>query len=162
MSIDIPPPFEGFPRRENCDPTNPYHAFLWMLVALPGQNGASLVMPVDYLQLVSKRLWDLGCRPVEEPTLVWVAPTGNEPNWMTTPGKWVPAGSVLDVSEEDRAKAAIEKMSIQQRGELYIALERWELGLDIPNTPAGDVSQTLSDDQKRIVLSVLRSEHDSA
>ena len=128
---------------------------------MPGVNGAPLVMPIDYMQLVSKRLWDLGARPVGEPTLVWLPPSGTEPNWMTTPGKWVPAESVVEVSEEDRAKAALGQMTMQQKGELFEALERWELGLEVPETPAGQVSQTLSDEQKRVVLAVLRSERDA-
>lgn len=159
--MEFPPPFEEFPRRENCNPDDPYQAFLWMFVALPGQNGGPLVMPVDYMQLVSKRLWDLGARPVADPTLIWLPPTGTEPNWMTTPGKWVPADSVLEVTEEQRAQAAIGQMTMQQKAELLAALEKWELGLDIPDTPAGKVSQTLSEGQKRIVLDVLRAERDA-
>ena len=159
--MEFPPPFDGFPRRDNCDPNNPYQAFLWMFVALPGQNGGPLVMPIDYMQLVSKRLWDLGARPVGEPTLVWLPPSGTEPNWMTTPGKWVDASAVLEVSEEDRARAAVGQMPMQQKAELLAALENWELGLDVPDTPAGQVSRTLSDEQKRTVLSVLRAERDA-
>ena len=159
--MEFPPPFEEFPRRENCNPNDPYQAFLWMLVALPGQNGAPLVMPIDYMQLVSKRLWDLGCRPVGEPTLVWLPPTGTEPNWMTTPGRWVDASAVVEVSEEQRARASLDAMTMQQKAELLQALERWELGLDIPDTPAGQVSLTLSDEQKRLVLDLLRTERDA-
>ena len=80
---------------------------------------------------------------------------------MTTPGKWVDASAVVEVSEEDRAKAALGQMTMQQKGELFEALERWELGLEVPETPAGQVSQTLSDEQKRVVLTVLRCERDA-
>lgn len=157
--MDRPKPFRDFPRRDNCDPNNPYEAFLWMFVALPMVKGGALVMPIEYMQQVSKRLWDLGCRPVAEPTLEWVAPTATDPNWMTSPGKWVPAGSAPQISEEDAARSAIEMMPMQQQAELYAALQLWEGGEDLPDSPAGKVAATLSDGQKATVLRVLRGDH---
>ena len=154
--MEFPPPFNDFPRKDNCDPTNPYQAFLWMFVALPMQRGGALVMPIDYMQIVSKRLWDLGCRPVEEPTLEWVAPTATEPNWMTSPGKWVPAGSAPQISEEDAAASALERMPMQQQAELFAALQAWENGEEFPDTPAGQVAAALSEGQKATVLKVMR------
>lgn len=154
--MDFPPPFKDFPRRENCDPTNPYQAFLWMLVALPGQNGGALIMPIDYMQLVSKRLWDLGARPVAEPVLDWMPPKATDPNWMTSPGKWVPAGTAPMLDEAAAATLALEQMSIQQRAELFAALELWESGEELPDSPAGNVASTLSEGQRVTVLKVLR------
>lgn len=58
---------EDLPTRENCDPTNPEEAFLWMFVGLPGVNGASMIMGPDYYRQISKQLWELGARPAEEP-----------------------------------------------------------------------------------------------
>ncbi|UVT24982.1 DUF2744 domain-containing protein [Rhodococcus pyridinivorans] len=58
---------QDLPTRENCDPNNPEEAFLWMFVGLPGVNGASMIMGPDYYRQVSKQLWELGARPVEEP-----------------------------------------------------------------------------------------------
>lgn len=116
------PKFSGFPTRENCDPTNPYQAFLWMLVALPYQSGAQLVMPVEYLQLISKRLWDCGARPAENPVIKYRPPSGSEPNWMTAPGLWV------DVNDPDPApnpiRSVVERLSQQQRAELMSELTR--------------------------------------
>ena len=91
MMIEPPgPKFPYYiPLRENCDPTNPYQAFLWMLVALPNVAGAQLLMPIDWLQLVSKRLWDLGARPVEEPTLTYRAPPNMDARIAGQPGDWV-------------------------------------------------------------------------
>jgi hypothetical protein len=87
----IPPPFpHPFPLRENCNPNNPYHAFVWMFVAPPGMYGAPLFLDVNELQLFSKQLWDLGARAVTEPTLTYARPTGDEPDWLTTPGRWTP------------------------------------------------------------------------
>jgi|SRR6516162_56780 hypothetical protein len=91
-----PRPFPHvFPLRENCDPGNPYHVFLWMLAGPPGVYGGPLLLGVDDLQMVSKQLWDLGARPVEEPLLRYVRPTGRENDWLTTPGRWL---SVDDVA----------------------------------------------------------------
>lgn len=115
-----PVPFAGFPVRENCDPANPSQAFLWMLVALPGQNGAQLIMPVDYLQLVSKRLWDLGARPVEEPTLKYQRPAATDPHWMTAPGRWVDPGE--EPPAQRPARRALDALTSPQRAELLAEL----------------------------------------
>lgn len=150
-----------FPTRENCDPNNPQEAFLWMFAALPHVRGAPLLMPIDYYRLISERLWELGARPVEEPTLEWVPPSATEPNWLTSPGRWVPAGSGPKMSETDEAKAAVAKMTLQQKAELKRALELLEAGEVLPDTPAGRVVNTLSFGQREIVLNVLREEHNS-
>lgn len=151
-----------FPTRENCDPNDPEEAFLWMFAALPMVKGAPLLMPVEYYRQVSKRLWDLGARPVEDPTLEWVAPSATEPHWLTSPGRWVPAGSAPKLSEEDEVKQALARMPRQQKAELRIALEGLEAGEALPDTPAGRVINTLSFHQREVVLKVLRDEHDAA
>ncbi len=119
--MEFPPKFVGFPTRENCDPNNPYEAFLWMLVALPYQQGGQLVMPVSYLQLVSKRLWDCGARPAADPAIKYRQPTGCEPHWMTAPGRWV------DVGEPDPTpnpvREVVQKLTMQQRAELATELK---------------------------------------
>lgn len=145
-----------FPTRENCDPNNPREAFLWMFAALPHVKGAPLIMPISYYEDVSERLWELGARPVEEPTLEWVAPSATDPHWLTSPGRWVPAGSVPPRSEEQEAADAIAKMSMQQKAELLKVLEALEAGETLPDTPAGKVVNTLSFHQREVVLSVLR------
>lgn len=149
--VDVPPTWtKGFPVRENCDPNNPYEVFLWMLVALPGQNGGQLIMPVTYLQLVSKRLWDLGCRPAEAPTLKYRRPTGLEPHWMTSPGTWVP----VDTPDDDPrtpARRAADSLLPLQKAELLRELgkdltpkQRYEMILamtaDAVEPPDGDDS----------------------
>lgn len=116
------PKFHGFPTKDNCNADDPYQAFLWMLVALPGQNGGQLVMPVDYLQLISERLWLCGARPVEAPTIKYRPPTGTDPNWITSPGTWV------DVNAEDPqpnpARQALNALTAQQKAELLAELEK--------------------------------------
>ncbi|MCK9468669.1 MAG: DUF2744 domain-containing protein [Porticoccaceae bacterium] len=147
-----------FPTRDNCDPTNPEEAFLWMLVALPGMKGGQLLMPVEYLRQVSKRLWECGARPVEEPEIEYQKPSGNEPHWLTSPGKWRPAGTVAPASEVDQVDAALSQMGFQQRGELYTALCAWERGADLPETEAGKVVSTLTDHQRGVILARLRKD----
>ena len=120
--MKFPPKFVGFPTRENCDPANPYEAFLWMLVALPGQQGGQLVMPVDYLQLISERIWLCGGRPTEEPVIKYRPPSGTEPNWITSPGSWVD----IDAADPqpNPAKRALSVLTAQQKAELLAELEK--------------------------------------
>ncbi len=151
-----------FPTRENCDPNDPSEAFLWMFAALPHVKGAPLIMPVEYYREISKRLWELGARPSAEPTLEWVAPTATEAHWLTSPGRWVPAGSSRKLSEEDEARRAVDRMSRQQKAELLKALTVLEAGGVLPDSPAGKVVNTLSFHQREVVLSVLRKEHQGA
>lgn len=141
-----------FPRRETCDPNDPYEFALWAFVAMPGVRGAPLVMPADYWREMSKRLWDLGFRHVEEPTLEWVPPSASEPNWITSPGRWVPAGSGDQRSDEEKARDAVEKMTAQQRDELFGVLSAGE---PFPDSPSGLVAQALSPRQREVVLRVL-------
>lgn len=145
-----------FPTRDNCDPTNPEEAFLWMFAALPHVRGAPLIMPPDYYRLVSKRLWDLGCRPVGEPVLEWIPPSATEPHWMTSPGRWVPAGAAGRLSEDEQARQIVARMSMQQRAELKKALRAWADGEPLPDTPAGRAANALTDHQREVVAGVLQ------
>jgi hypothetical protein len=114
-------------------------------------KGAPLIMPIEYFRHVSKRLWDLGARPSAEPTLEWVAPSATEPNWLTSPGRWVPAGSAPKRSEHDQAREGVARMSLQQKAELLKALKADRL----PDTPAGNVVEALSAGQRKVILEVL-------
>ena len=111
-----------FPLRENCDPDNPEEAFLWMLVALPYQQGAQLVMPIAYLKMISKRLWDCGARPASSPVIKYRPPTGVEPNWMTSPGRWVDVDSELP--EPTTMSQAVAALTGPQKAELLAELQR--------------------------------------
>ena len=153
----MPRPGE-FPTRANCDPTNPREAFLWMFAALPHVKGAPLIMPISYWEEVSQRMWDLGARPCEEPILEWVAPSATEPHWLTSPGRWVPAGTAPKRTDRDEANDAISRMSMQQKTELLKVLEALGAGEALPDTPAGKVVNTLSFEQREVVLSVLREQ----
>jgi Protein of unknown function (DUF2744) len=99
QQIPVPDSFtdNALPTIDNCDPDNPYQMFLWCFVALPMVSGAPLIMPIDYYQLVSKRLYDLGimrkCRKCGfsiHPTLKYVPPQQTNPNMWYSPGSWEP------------------------------------------------------------------------
>ena len=117
LPSDFKPFPNGFPTRENCDPNDPYQAFLWCLVAMPYMKGAQLVLPVDYLQFVSKRLWDCGARPVADPVVKYRKPSGNDPNWLTSPGTWVPC-SDPDPEPGRPVEVAVDSLHHQQKAEL--------------------------------------------
>jgi hypothetical protein len=82
------PPFRGFPVRENCDPADPYQAFLWMLVPWPVPLNNPLRLPKSFWQLFSKRLWDLGVRSVVEPVLAYEPDPGSHS--LFAAGRFVP------------------------------------------------------------------------
>ena len=123
IPADFKPFPHDFPTRDNCDPTNPYQAFLWMLVAMPYQKGAQLVLPVDYLQFVSKRLWDCGVRPVEDPVIKYQKPLATDANWLTSPGTWVPA-ETPDREPGRPVEIAVDSLQSQQQAELVRELWR--------------------------------------
>jgi len=117
LPADFAPFPHGFPTKENCDPNTPYQAFLWCLVAMPYMKGAQLVLPVDYLQFVSKRLWDCGARPAEQPVVKYQKPGATDPNWSTSPGSWVDIDAP-DRDPERPAAAAVDSLLSQQQSEL--------------------------------------------
>jgi len=155
-----------FPLRENCDPKDPEEFCLWAFAAPPGVNGGQFIMPIDVFRRWSQRFWDLGFRQVEEPILEYVGPAASEPNWATSAGRWVPAGTVTD---DDRALQAIQtavaRMGHQQKVELYTALQAWEAGDGLPESVSGRVVQNMLDIEPHllpIALTVLRGLHDAA
>ncbi|WP_051179657.1 translation initiation factor IF-2 N-terminal domain-containing protein [Nocardia concava] len=79
----------GVPTRETCDLSNPRQAFLWMFVAMPAMKGAPLMLPIEYFELQSFRMWTLGARPAAEPTLKYQAPASVTANQWQAAGKWV-------------------------------------------------------------------------
>jgi hypothetical protein len=163
--VTVPPKGE-FPTRENCSPDDPAEFALWAFAALPGSNGGQFIMPIDYFRLVSQRLWDLGFRLVEEPTLEYVPPSANEPNWATSAGRWVEAGSISDEEKIERTMAsAVARMGHQQKVEFYKALQAWEAGQPLPTTEAGRVVRNMLDSEPDLLpaaLKVLRDLHDAA
>lgn len=105
-----------FPTRESCDLDDPFEMFLWCFVALPGMKGAPLQMPLEYYRLVSKRLYDLGARLVEQPVLRWRPPIHGTAASLTAQGEWVDADE--PETEHDRIAQAIDKMRPEVRREV--------------------------------------------
>lgn len=98
------PPWKGngVPTRENCDPDNPRQRFLWMYTAPPGMQGAPLMLPTEWWELMSWRQCTLGAGIVAEPTLKWQAPIAQAASPWTAAGKWVS----LDTAEPERKTLA--------------------------------------------------------
>lgn len=80
-----------FPLQSNCSRKNPDEFAAWALVALPHMNGAALPMSSEYIQMVSKHLWECGFRwNARYQKVKWRAPSVGDAHWLTNPGRWVP------------------------------------------------------------------------
>ncbi|WP_342800965.1 DUF2744 domain-containing protein [Nocardia sp. No.11] len=125
----------GVPTRENCDPANPRQAFLWMFTAPPGQAGAPLMMPTEYFELLSWRMWVLGARPVAEPTQKWQAPVNATANPWTASGKWVD----INTPEPERKTVAqlMRELPAADRAEIRSAVLA-EMGFEGETLPDRD------------------------
>lgn len=131
-----------FPTRHNCDPTDPEEAFLWMLVGLPGLKGAPLMLPIQHLRQVSRRLWDCGARPIEQPVIKYRPPRTGDPHWLISPGTWAdiddPDPEVFDVRE------FVASLPLTQRQQLAAALGLTGTVPDVPPTPVLPVTTPAS------------------
>lgn len=125
----------GVPTRENCDLNNPRQAFLWMFTAPPGQAGAPLMMPTEYFELLSWRMWVLGARPVAEPTQKWQAPVNATANPWTAAGRWVD----INTPEPERKTVAqmMRELPAADRAEIRNAVLA-ELGYEGETLPDRD------------------------
>lgn len=108
---------KGVPTRENCDLEKPREMFLWMFTAMPGLNGAPLMLPPDYWMIISEHLHELGARLVAEPVKKYRPPTSSDPHWSTSPGQWVP----IETPDPpvDPAQKAWDSLSPVQKAEIF-------------------------------------------
>ena len=118
------------PLRESCDLDDPMEKFLWMLVALPGQNGGQQAMPSSYNMLVSQALHKRGamlkceaCGHMKEPEEVYVPPSAQDAHWMTSPGRWVPADKV-PAAKGDSLDEVLDNMLPQVQAALFERLKK--------------------------------------
>lgn len=118
---------KGFPTRDNCDLDDPKEMYLWTLVGLPGMNGGPLILPPEYLMMVSEHIFELvgpvkceACGHLHDPEKKYIPPTGSEPNWATSPGQWVPADTPEPVRKP--AKSAWSELQMMQQAELVEAI----------------------------------------
>ncbi|AXN53619.1 minor tail protein [Gordonia phage Ronaldo] len=92
---------EEMPSIKNCDPTDPEEAFLPYYMGMPNQRGAGMPFPKSYLRLLSRQMWEAGCRPpgpcphcgedISEVQLRYQKPPMlDREHWATNPGMWVP------------------------------------------------------------------------
>lgn len=126
----------GLPVRGNCDLANPRQAFLWMFTAMPGVQGAPLMLTTEYWEMQSWRMWVLGARPVADPELKYQPPANMVAN------QWVAAGKWVGVDEPDLPQKTlsdvVDGLGQGDRAELKdIVLERMGLNAATPDAPPG-------------------------
>ena len=115
------------PTRENCDPTNPREAFLWMLMALPGMKGAVVPWPIEYFMEISQRLWDCGARPdVGEQTVWYNPPRSGDISPMFAAGVW-------EDHPPENPGPGIDIMSLSKVMQDEVRRQALELESDEPN-----------------------------
>lgn len=143
---------KGLPLPENCDPTNPRQAFLWMFTAMPGVQGAPLLLGTEYWELQSWRMWVLGARPTEAATLKYQPPANMVANQWNAAGKWV----TLDTPDIPRQTLTelVDSLPQQDKAELkQVMLDKMGLGdIDKPDEPLGHLR--VDDLSRRLALSV--------
>ncbi|WP_195041924.1 phage gene 29 protein family protein [Nocardia farcinica] len=83
-------PTGAFPTTALCNPNCPDEAFLPYLVGLPGMKGAAMALPLQYLKMWSRRLWDGGARIAAEPVIFYHPPRAGEISPMFAAGEWKP------------------------------------------------------------------------
>lgn len=107
------------PTFENVDPNDPEEFALPAFVGM--SDDAPMVLPVSYWRKVCKRLWDLGFRQAEEPTIKWRMQARDPANPMPMmAGQWVPidepddhskAAEVLDRMRPEAFDALVDEMA---------------------------------------------------
>lgn len=94
-----------FPTPENCSLSDPQEMFLPLLVALPFKE-YRIALPVQYLKMVSERMYQLGafmqcpkCGHKQVPKKAWRAPSSSTPHWLSDAGRW----EYLDKTPQNRS-----------------------------------------------------------
>lgn len=131
----------GVPLFENCDPKNPRQAFLPFFTAMPGMKGAPLIMPVEYWELQSWRMWILGARPTGGKRHLKYRPPATMTNAWAATGEWVDK-SELDPPRKTLRELTKELPQQDRAGLKQMFLE--ELGLE------GDTSVPMPDGKFRV------------
>lgn len=149
---------KGIPTRETCDLNDPKEMFLWMFVAMPGLNGAPLVMPIDYLMMLSEHMYECGARLTADPIKKYRPPASTEPHWATSPGTWVPIDAPDPVP--DPVGDLLARMGNQQKAALREALIADKEGGSL-DTRAAAVVETMTKAYKKDLLKRLQAEHES-
>ena len=144
-------PAGELPTRDNCDLNDPEEAFLWMLIAIPGMKGAPVPFPIEYLRVLSKRLWDCGARPTGEQALWYHPPQAGDISPMMAAGEWKPeppaAGPNIDITKLGKAiQDEVRRQALELEGEPAPVVER----VHITDEPQWPEKMRVSELAKRI------------
>lgn len=116
-----------FPVQAECNPKKADEFAAWALVALPHMNGAALPMSSEYIQLVSKHLWECGFRwNPKRQRIKWRPPGAGDKHWLTNPGRWVPVNEPDPVPENQAADmlTVLRAMKQADEGDFFAAIEQ--------------------------------------
>ncbi len=129
----------SIPMYEECNQNDPYDAFTWALVGLPGPRNAPLLVHPDVLRQWSKHLWDLGFRHYpDEQTKEFHPPARGVTHWLNGSGRWAPAGSerapeatVPDMTQLTQDERADIVRQLRETGELRHLVDPRELPANV-------------------------------
>jgi hypothetical protein len=123
-------PAGQFPTVALCNRHCPEEAFLPYLVGLPGMQGASMIMPIQYLRSWSRRLWDGGGRIAAEPVIFYHPPRAGEISPAAASGVW------KDTPPDPAAESGIDisKLSGVMQAELARQLDERKAAQQAPPT----------------------------
>ena len=88
----------GLPVRELCDLNDPEEMFLWALLAQDDVNGAQVMVSIQHLRTISKRIYQVGGRLVADPVIKYRAPAVAPLTPFGDQGRFVP----IDEPEPER------------------------------------------------------------
>ncbi|MBF6356518.1 DUF2744 domain-containing protein [Nocardia higoensis] len=125
----------SIPLYEECNPDDPYDAFVWALVGLPGPRNSPLLVHPDVLRQWSKHLWDLGFRHHSDQQLrEYIPPARGVTHWLNGSGQWAEKGAVRppetsapDVSQLTPDERAHLIEQLRESGELKHLVDAREL-----------------------------------
>lgn len=133
------------PLQQNMNMEEPGEMFKWMLVSIPGVDGAPVIMHPDVLEKISRHLWQCGARFVPEEQQIKYLPPTVDTHWMAAgAGKWVDVRA--DVPAEVSAPTVnelshAEKLAIVKQ----LADEGYLRGDEIAGFALGDAAEVVND-----------------
>ncbi|MBH0775020.1 phage gene 29 protein family protein [Nocardia bovistercoris] len=146
------------PLHEDCDPDDPYEAFVWALVGLPGPRNSPLLVHPDVLRQWSKHLWDLGFRHYpDEQTKQFHPPARGVTHWLNGAGQWAEMGAqrppettAPDVTQLTPDERAYLVRQLRESGELKHLVDARDLDSDHARVGSARTSQAeVTDDEPR-------------
>ncbi|OZF40743.1 hypothetical protein CH296_00355 [Rhodococcus sp. 14-2496-1d] len=144
----------GLPTIHNCDLGNPRQVFLWCFVGLPGVVGAPLVFPIEYWELVSFHMVELGLRLAADPIKKYRPTTESMLQKSTAAGTWV---GMDEVDPEPTTLADVTRAQVpaDQRAELRgVMLDKlgFPEGAEDVDMPVSELATRLKVNVDRLVM----------